>query len=206
MGLTVFLTQWRQAPHTRVQRTRSSPSAHRLPLTRHSSGGQAVASPSRSQVFRLLSSAALSLAALVGCNGPKAPPSATKADVERATVAFHEALRTNDAETFLSFVADDVVMMPPGEAPVRGKDALRAWYAVFLSQYRTSSLTLGDREVFVGEGFAVEIGSFEWGLTPAAGGTPILDRGNYMQVWRRQPDGQWRFEREIWNSSAPAVK
>jgi uncharacterized protein (TIGR02246 family) len=158
----------------------------------------------RSPIIRLLPSAALSLAALVGCYGPKAPSSATTADVERATAAFHEALRTNDAETFLSFVADDVVMMPPGEAPVRGKDALRAWYAAFLSRYRTSSLTLGDREVFVGEGFAVEIGSFEWGLIPAAGGAPVLDQGNYMQVWKRQPDGQWRFEREIWNSSAPA--
>ncbi len=160
--------------------------------------------------FRLLASAALSLAALVGCNGAKAPSTATTADVERATAAFHEALRTNDAETFLSFVADDVVMMPPGEAPVRGKDGLRAWYAAFLSQYRTSSLTLGDREVTVGEGFAVEIGSFEWGLIPAAGGTPVLDRGHYMQVWKRQPDGQWRFQREIWNSSAstpsPAAK
>jgi len=96
------------------------------------------------------------------------------------------------------------VMVPPGEAPVRGKDALRAWYATFLSQYRTSSLTLGDRELFVGEGFAVEMGSFEWGLTPAAGGAPVLDHGHYMQVWKQRPDGQWRFEREIWNSSGPA--
>jgi len=153
--------------------------------------------------WKWLSGAALSLAALAGCQGPKAPLGATAAGVEKATAAFHEALRTNDAETFLSFVADDVVMMPPGEAPVRGKDALRAWYAAFLSQNRTSSLVLGDREVLVGEGFAVELGSFEWGLVPAAGGSPTVDRGHYMQVWNRQPDGQWRFAREIWNSSAP---
>ena len=151
-----------------------------------------------------LSGAALSLAALVGCDGPKAPPGATTAEVEKATSAFHEALRTNDSATFLSFVADEVVMMPPGEAPVRGKEALRAWYTAFLSRYRTVSLTLGHREVLVGEAFAVELGSFEWGLAPAGGGNPVVDRGNYMQVWKRQSDGQWRFAREIWNSSAPA--
>jgi uncharacterized protein (TIGR02246 family) len=151
----------------------------------------------------LLSSAAVSLVAFVGCNGPTRSSSAATADFEKTTAAFHEALRTNDAETFLSFVAADVVMMRPGESPVRGKDALRAWYASFLSQYQTSSLTLGDREVFVGEEFAVESGSFEWALIPVAGGAPVVDRGNYLQVWRRQPDGQWRFEREIWNSSAP---
>lgn len=29
------------------------------------------------------------------------------------------------------------------------------------------------------------------------------DRGNYMQLWKSDADGQWRFEREIWNSTAP---
>jgi uncharacterized protein (TIGR02246 family) len=128
---------------------------------------------------------------------------ATRAAVEAATAAFHQALRTNDAETFMSYVAEDVVLMPPGEAAVRGKDGVRAWYSSFLQQYRTSSLTLADREVFVGDGWAVEIGTFEWGLTPAAGGSPVIDRGNYMQVWKSLPDGQWRFEREVWNSSLP---
>jgi uncharacterized protein (TIGR02246 family) len=151
----------------------------------------------------------LSTALVVGCNGPKHPSdhntlsAATRAAVESATTAFHQALRTNDTATFLSYIADDVVMMPPGEAPVHGKDAMRAWYTGFLTQYHTSSLTLDDREVFVGAGWATELGTYQWGLTPTGGGAPVLDRGHYMQVWRQQPDGQWRFAREIWNSSAP---
>ena len=124
---------------------------------------------------------------------------------EAATTAFHEALRTNDAEALFAYVADNVLLMPPGEAPVLGKDAMRDWYAGFLSQYRTSSLMLSDREVFVSDEWAVELGTFEWGLTPAAGGSPVLDRGNYMQLWKSQPDGEWRFEKEIWNSSEPMV-
>lgn len=123
---------------------------------------------------------------------------------ESATAAFHEALRTNDAAALFSYVADDVVMMPPGEDVIRGRNAMREWYAGFLSQYRTSSLILSDREVFVGDRWAVELGTFEWGLTPTAGGTPVVDRGNYMQVWKPALDGRWRFEREIWNSSAPS--
>lgn len=153
----------------------------------------------------------LSLSALVGCAAPR--PSATgvgatatlRRSVEAATTAFHQALRTNDADTLLSYVAEDVVLMPPGEAVVRGKSALRAWYEGFLSRYRTSSLTLSEREVFVGEGWAVELGTYEWGLTPVGGGDSSVDRGNYMQVWKPTADGQWRFEREIWNSSTPLV-
>lgn len=124
---------------------------------------------------------------------------------EAATAAFHQALRTNDAEALLGYVADDVLLMPPGEDAVRGKEAMRDWYAAFLSQYRTSSLILSDREVFAGDRWAVELGTYEWSLAPTAGGAVAFDRGNYMQVWRSQPDGHWRFEREIWNSSAPAA-
>ena len=126
-----------------------------------------------------------------------------RAAVERTTAAFHEALRTNDSTKFYSYIADDALMIPPGEAPVRGIDAMHSWYAGFLSQYHTSSLRLGEREVFVGDGWATELGSYEWGLKPPAGGAEVVDRGHYMQVWKQLPTGEWRFAREIWNSAAP---
>lgn len=150
----------------------------------------------------------------LGCSAPQASSGAdtaaaatNRAAVEAATSAFHEALRTNDTTAFLSYLADDVVLMPPGEAALQGKEAVRGWYLAFLSHYRTSSLNLGSREVFVGDGWATELGTFEWGLAPVAGGDAVVDRGHYMQVWKQQPDGQWRFAREIWNSAAaPAGK
>jgi ketosteroid isomerase-like protein len=33
----------------------------------------------------------------------------------------------------------------------------------------------------------------------------VVDRGSYMQIWKRQADGRWLFAREIWNASAPPV-
>ena len=126
-----------------------------------------------------------------------------KAVVEGATAAFHQALRTNDLDTFMSYVAEDVLFMPPGEPAVRGRDAVRKWMTDFLAQYRTSSLTLADREVVVGSGWAVELGTFEWALQPAGGGSAVTDRGNYMQVWKEQADRTWRFSREVYNSSVP---
>jgi uncharacterized protein (TIGR02246 family) len=126
-----------------------------------------------------------------------------KAAVENATAAFHQALRSNDLERFMSYVADDVIFMPPGEPPVRGGDAMRQWTTRFFSQYRTSKLILADREVFVGGRWAVEVGTFEWGLQPATGGPAVVDRGNYMQVWKQQDDKTWRFAREVYNSTVP---
>jgi uncharacterized protein (TIGR02246 family) len=158
---------------------------------------------------KYLPAIAFAVVILGGCSG--APPAAVaasavaadRAAVEASTADFHQALRTNDLETFMSYVADDVFFMPPGEPPVRGRDAVRQWMTGFLAQYRTSSLTLADREVFVGSGWAVELGTFEWALRPAAGGSAVVDRGNYMQVWKEQGDKTWRFAREVYNSSVP---
>ena len=61
------------------------------------------------------------------------------------------------------------------------------------------------KEVFVGDQWATEFGRFDWGLAPPDGSAVVRDHGTYMQVWRRQPDGAWRFAREVWNSS-PAVR
>jgi len=152
----------------------------------------------------------LSILAWTGCAEPKpdtsagADAAARRAAYDSANDAFHAGLRANDTALFV-YVAEDVLVMPPGEAPLRGKTAMREWYNALLLHYRTSSLTFSDREVFVGDEWAGELGSYEWNLTPVAGGAAVVDRGNYMQLWHRQPDGQWRFAREIWNSSAPAV-
>ena len=148
------------------------------------------------------------VAVLLGCSAPprSADPTETaaiRAAVDSASDRLFVALRTNDMDSLLSRVADDVVMMPPNEAPVRGKAAMRNWYAGFLAQVRTTALTVADREVFIGSGWAAERAAYEWVVTPVGGGKPIVDHGNYMQIWQRQPDGRWLFKREIWNSTDP---
>lgn len=128
-----------------------------------------------------------------------------QAGVDSAASRLLTALRTNDSDSLIALMADDVVLMPPNEAVLRGKEAVRAWYDQLLTQLRTSSLTITDREVLVGGVWATELASFEWTLIPVAGGPAVIDRGSYVQVWHREPDGRWLFTRELWNSIAPPV-
>jgi uncharacterized protein (TIGR02246 family) len=123
--------------------------------------------------------------------------------VDSAANRLLTALRTNAPDSLLALMAEDVVLMPPNEPALRGKQAVRAWYDQFLTQLRTSSLTITDREVLVGDEWATEVAGFEWTLVPVAGGPAAIDRGNYVQVWHREPDGRWLFARELWNSTSP---
>ena len=132
-------------------------------------------------------------------NAPPAPVS----EIASTTGAFHQTLRANDLAGFTSFLDQSAVVAPPGEPVLRGKDKIVTWYKDFLAKYRTSSLQLSDKEIFAGRDWAVEFGRFSWELKPTNGSAAVLDRGSYMQVWKRQASGSWRFAREVWNSSEP---
>jgi ketosteroid isomerase-like protein len=54
-------------------------------------------------------------------------------------------------------------------------------------------------DVLVGGDLAVETGTYEWTVQPKKG-KAMLDKGNYVTVWRRQPDGSWKIVRDISNS------
>lgn len=128
---------------------------------------------------------------------------AARAGVDSAANRLLVGLRTNNSDSLMALMAPDVVMMPPGEPALKGSDAVRAWYNQFLTQLRTSDLTITDREVMMGGDWASEVAGYEWTLQPVGGGQPIVDRGSYIQLWHHEPDGRWLFSREIWNSSIP---
>jgi ketosteroid isomerase-like protein len=35
-------------------------------------------------------------------------------------------------------------------------------------------------------------------------GKPIADRGKFMEVWKRQPDGKWKAVADTYNSDLPS--
>jgi ketosteroid isomerase-like protein len=128
---------------------------------------------------------------------------ALRAGFDTAATRLLAGLRADNADSVLTLMADEVMIMPPNEPVLKGKAAVAAWYQQLLTQVRTSSLTISDREVTIGGDYATDISSFEWVLAPVAGGEPITERGTYMQLWHRGPGGQWLMSRELWNSLAP---
>ena len=151
----------------------------------------------------------LGILATAACNGSRsakmAGPTGLRAGVDSAADRLLTALRANDADSFMVLLSNDVVLMPPSELRLKGKAAVRAWYDQFLTQLRTSALTITHREVLVGGEWATELATFEWVLAPVGGGLAVTDRGSYVQVWHHEPDGRWLFAREIWNSTTQPV-
>lgn len=126
----------------------------------------------------------------------------SKENIDQGHAKWLDAMKANDAEALGRLVTEDAVLLPPHDQPVAGRQGVIAWFAGVVKQARTTSVGVPQREVIVAGDWAIERGSFTWKVVPT-GGSEIEDRGNYLAVWQRQPDGSWKVARNIWNSTLP---
>ena len=89
-------------------------------------------------------------AAAIACSGPEPGQGTTQHDglqagVDSAATRLLAALRTDSPDSLMALMADNVIIMPPGEPVLKGKAAVRTWYEQFVKQMRTSSLNVTDR-------------------------------------------------------------
>jgi len=126
----------------------------------------------------------------------------TSEGVDNAHHLWLAAMEANDPAALGRLATADVVLMPPHDQPVVGQQAVVDWFSGIVSQARTKAVAILEREVIVAGDVAIERGSFTWTVAPV-GGSDIQDRGSFLAVWRRQPDGSWKVARNIWNSMLP---
>lgn len=123
--------------------------------------------------------------------------------IDKSHAAFLAAMKANSAEALGQFIAVDAVFMPPNSQLLAGRQAVMDWFAGVVKQARTVAIEIPQREVTVTGEFGIERGSFIWKLAPTAGGSQIEERGNFLAVWQRLPDGSWKAKYDIWNSTLP---
>lgn len=114
-----------------------------------------------------------------------------------------KAANAKDVERVLSFYADDALLLPPNAPIATGKEAIRTVWSQFVAipgfaiNWQTTKV-----EVSRAGDLAYQVASFEVTVNDPKG-RPVADRGKYVAVWKRQPDGSWRVITDIWNSNSP---
>ncbi|MCU1272687.1 MAG: Ketosteroid isomerase-like protein [Bryobacterales bacterium] len=114
-----------------------------------------------------------------------------------------KAAAEKNVDQVMTSYADDASMFVPNEPIAMGKPAIRVeWtkmtsnpgYALSFSPSRVDVAKAGD--------MAYEFGVYSLMLT-GPDGKPINDRGKYVVVWKKQPDGKWKVVADIINSDLP---
>ena len=120
----------------------------------------------------------------------------------QAHQAYVTAINSNNLETLLGMLTDDVVFMAPNDKPYVGKNAVRPRIAEYLKAYHTH----WDKPVkeFVAScDWAFERYSYTSTDTPVGDGAPVLDTGWGFVVYHHDADGKWRVARDAWGSDHP---
>jgi uncharacterized protein (TIGR02246 family) len=121
---------------------------------------------------------------------------ADKAVIRASSARFSKAAHAKHLDKTVSFYATDGLLFVNGGPLVKGSVAIRAIWRKFLAtagadvSFRTSAIKVARAGVL----------AYEYGTYKAAMGNAPTDRGKYVVIWRKEPDGSWRVVVDINNS------
>src|SRR5581483_8063932 len=151
------------------------------------------------------------LALAIGCSQapPPAPPD-TRATDEKAIrdneTAWSNDWGTKDVEKIVSHYADDATLMIPNMPLLKGKDAIHKGVAEMTADKNLAlSFVTSSAEVAKSGDIAYTQGTYTLTVTDPKTKKPITERGKYVTVYQKQPDGSWKAVEDINNADAPAA-
>jgi len=141
---------------------------------------------------------------LGGCSGQdasnQAEVSAGKIELGQMNRDFAAALNAKDAKAAAALYTEDAVLIPPGEPLVRGREAIEEYWRGAIESGGVRDVSVETMDALSSGSLGYETGSF---VLTANGpdGEAVIDRGRYIELLRREPDGRWLSTHGIWNAS-----
>jgi len=145
---------------------------------------------------------AVFLALSAGC-GPKTNDPGDIAALKDMENAYIKAVSAGDAAGLAALYAEDAIRMVPNEPPIKGREAIRAFYEADFNLFGNEETNTVEDIQVVGD-LAVVRGAYTNKATPKiAGPAAIEDSGKWVAVSRRQADGSWKFAFDASSSDLP---
>ncbi len=115
-----------------------------------------------------------------------------------------KAAAIRDLERYICFYADDASLFWPGAPLVTGKDAIRELMNAFFDM-PSFSLSFQTLKVQVSQSGDL---AYSYGINTVTFtdpyGSAVSDKGKYLTVYKKQPDGIWKVIADIGNSDLQA--
>jgi len=125
----------------------------------------------------------------------------TLLQTDRAWAATSEAGQNIDS--IVSFWTDDARVVEPGQPVMQGKAAIKQMVSGMLATPGVHVIWSPDSAVVSkGGDLGYTFGTSAF-TVPGPKGTVVTEKGRYITVWRKEPDGRWRCVMD-YGSPAPA--
>lgn len=124
-----------------------------------------------------------------------------------AKTEYREGFNTGNADRVLSVFAPEFTDNSSGRPSRYGSDApikLRRYLEQLFADYN-AHLSIIMAAIVISGDLAYDYGWHELTLRPRNEGVPQLIRKRYLELWRKQKNGEWRIFRYIDNDDLPDV-
>ena len=118
-------------------------------------------------------------------------------ELDEGRAAFADAIRNGDPQAAASAYTEAARLLPPSAELIEGRESITAFWQAGVD---AGVVSVEHEAIAVRrrEGMAYEVGRYVFRLRPAAGKT-VIDRGTYVLVLEKGPDGSWRRAVEMFN-------
>lgn len=160
-----------------------------------------------SPLLLLLALSATLLAQEPACSSSPQAVKQAAAIAQQGYARWIAATQKHDSQADADLYTEDAVVLPPGQAPVMGKGAILEFY----KKFNADPATLVDeaftpRALLACPDMIVDVSEFT-GHVDVPGKGLIAFHGKNMVVWRKDKDGAWKLQRDMWSDiREPAAK
>lgn len=152
------------------------------------------------------STAILAALLISGCAAgtPSVDLEAEAAELMRISREWSDVAATGDVDAILAGWAENAVIMAPGQPPIRGKQAIRA-YIESTGSIPGFSIRWEPLEAHVSASgdmaYLIERNQFTW---QDSTGAQVTESNKVVTVWQKQADGTWKNVIDMWNADPGA--
>lgn len=154
---------------------------------------------------RTLALACLALG-VSACGQPQRPSYAEDlAAITAFNARYLGSINDEDIATLSSLTTEGHVILIPNREPIVGKEANDAANRGAFERF-TFDETWTPVETVIDGDLGFQRGTFTTIAMPRGDGQRLEVSGSFMRIYQRQPNGEWRMTRDMFNSSTPLTR
>jgi ketosteroid isomerase-like protein len=125
-----------------------------------------------------------------------------KRAVENGNRMFGDGIRKGEAAAVGALYTEDALLMPPNFEMIRGRSSTQGFWGGAIKMGVKDAVLTSVELTDLGD-MVHEVGNYALRIQPE-GQAAFEDKGKYIVLWKKMPDGSLKMHRDIWNSSLPA--
>jgi len=127
-----------------------------------------------------------------------------KAQIKKLHSTEKKAIEEKDYVTLQTMWIEEGVMLPPGDGPIRGMEAIIEWNQAHKPDSSVVELIKMEQdfeEIQVAGAWAFEWGEYNASLRMIASGDTVVSNGKILRVLQKDSKGNWKIARSMWNEN-----